>query len=249
MGVHSVGVTHRENSGFGNIGKDAGWVFKADEYILDNRYYSMFDHDWELELVHNKNGVPSRYQWYYEGHKGERPIMTHSDMALVLDLKNHMFKDRDGNEGAIDCAYKSDYDSSTSSDGYPGAYRGYDSTSSSSTSADRYHTRGRSLKAACPVASDAIKKMLEYKKDNKAWLYDFEKVLEKMLKNGYAKKYKGNDWNSDSSHTSKKSWDSSSSKSGKSDEKWGGWGSSGKSSKSKSSSSGDWGWGGGRSGY
>ena len=163
MGVHSVGVMHRYNSGFGNIGKDEGWVFDADEYILDNRYYYMFDLDWELELVHNRYGIPSRYQWYHEG-ECERPVMLNSDMALVVNTTDYMHVDSNGNEGAVDCVYVG-----KEGGGYNRGYR-------------------RELqpeKFACPVASDALEKILEYKMDNAQWLYDFEKVLEKMVMNGY----------------------------------------------------------------
>jgi hypothetical protein len=38
---------------------------------------------------------------------------------------------------------------------------------------------------ACPIASETIAKMLEYKMDNDAFLFDFEMALSKMLLNGY----------------------------------------------------------------
>ena len=37
----------------------------------------------------------------------------------------------------------------------------------------------------CPIASNTIEKMVEYKMNNEMFLYDFEKVLEKMLKTGF----------------------------------------------------------------
>ena len=168
MGVHATAIANRKNSGFGNIGKEDGWVFDAESYALDNRYYGMLDEDtnWELELVHNEDGIPSRYQWYHEKDgEDERPIMTNADMALVRDLSDHMYVDKDGNEGASDCAFKSE-------DEEGGTY-----------------TRRRNLqyksKPACPVASDTIEFMMDYKMDNTKFLYKFEKVLEKMVKNGY----------------------------------------------------------------
>ena len=166
MGVHAVAVAHRENVGFGNVGKEDGWVFDAEEYKMDNRYYSMFsDKHWELELVHNEDGIPSRHQWYHEEDgKDERPIMTNTDMGLVRDLSDNMYVDKDGNEGAVDCFYEE--------------------------SSNQYIRRteeayGKGKMAACPIASETMKFVEEYKMDNEAWLIDFEEVLEKMLKNGY----------------------------------------------------------------
>lgn len=170
-----MGVAHRDNIGFGNVGKEEGWVFEAESYVLNNRYYGMLvgnagDYvntapDWTLELVDNENGVPSRYQWYHERDgEDERPIMTNADMALARDLSDHMSVDKDGNEGKVDCTFKETAEGST-------------------------YTRRRNLQsskmAACPVASHTIEKMIEYKMDNTLFLYDFEKVLEKMVKNGY----------------------------------------------------------------
>ena len=166
MGVHAVAVAHRENVGFGNVGKEDGWVFDAEEYKMDNRYYSMLtDKHWELELVHNEDGIPSRHQWYHEEDgKDERPIMTNTDMGLVRDLSDNMYVDKDGNEGAVDCFFEE--------------------------SSNQYIRRteeayGKGKMAACPIASETMKFVEEYKMDNEAWLIDFEEVLEKMLKNGY----------------------------------------------------------------
>ena len=172
MGVHSVGVLTRENSGFGNKGKEDGWVFEAESYVLDNRYYPMFDKKWELELVHNDGDIPDRYQWYHEEDgKEERPLMTNADMALVRDFSDHMHVDKDGNEGAVDCVFANEAEKEgESSEGY--RIRGL-----------QYNQPKKQV--ACPVATEAMDKILEYKMDNTKWLYDFEKVLEKMLKNGY----------------------------------------------------------------
>ena len=169
MGVHATAIANRKNSGFGNIGKEDGWVFDAESYALDNRYYGMLDEDtnWELELVHNEDGIPSRYQWYHEKDgEDERPIMTNADMALVRDLSDHMYVDKDGNEGASDCSYMDEKKKEEST-----------------------YTRRRNLqyksKPACPIADDTIEFMMDYKMDNTKFLYKFEKVLEKMVKNGY----------------------------------------------------------------
>ena len=146
-------------------------MFEAEDYVLDNRYYGMLVGDgdhvdsapmWRMELVHNENGIPSRYQWYHE--KDERPIMTNADMALVCDLSDHMHVDASGDEGAVDCAFKDD----------------------SKPTEGNYGTRRRAQgKVVCPVADETMEKMIEYKMDNELWLHDFEKVLEKMVKNGY----------------------------------------------------------------
>mmetsp|Transcript_1395 Transcript_1395/g.3529 ORF Transcript_1395/g.3529 Transcript_1395/m.3529 type:complete len:540 (-) Transcript_1395:91-1710(-) len=174
MGVHAVGVAHRNNIGFGNKDKEDGWVFDAESYVLNNRYYGMLvgptKVDWELELVENDNGIPDRYQWYNEQDgKEERPIMTNADMALVMDLEDHMYVDKDGNEGAADCAFQDDTKSHSDGDGYR----------------LRRKLQSYGAKAACPVADDTIELMLEYQMDNERWLVEFERVLEKMVKNGY----------------------------------------------------------------
>ena len=179
MGVHAVGVAHRNNIGFGNVGKEDGWVFEAESYVLNNRYYSMLvgaDGDyvnsapeWEMELVHNENGVPSRYQWYHEKDgEEERPIMTNADMALVRDLSDHMSVDADGNEGAVNCSFKDS-----------------EKTAGEGSTYTRRRVLETSKKVACPVASHTIEKMVELKMDNELFLYEFEKVLKKMVKNGY----------------------------------------------------------------
>ena len=61
-----MAVAHRENLGFGNEGKEEGWVFDAKSYVLNNRYSGMLVGDdgdgyldsapmWHMELVHNKD--------------------------------------------------------------------------------------------------------------------------------------------------------------------------------------------------
>ena len=175
MGVHSAGVLHPENSGFGNKGKEDGWVFDAESYKLDNRYYHMLVGDgkggpvpeWEMELVENDGDIPDRYQWYHEKDgEDERPIMTNADMALVHDFSGHIGTDAKGNEGAVDCVVTAD------------------------DHGDDYRKRRklgdrRKTMATCPMADDTMEFMIEYALDNQGWLVDFEKVLEKMLKNGH----------------------------------------------------------------
>ena len=189
MGAHNVAIAARHNQGFGNLDeygnhKEEGWVYNAKEYILDNRYYEILvDKEWALELVHNEeyDDIPSRYQWYLEKDgKDERPIMTNSDMALVYDMEEYMYEDEYGNDGAIDCEYKS-YDGYYD-DSYDEKkdYHDYDSSDKD------YHTRRLADgKPTCPHASHTIDKILEYKEDNTKFLYDFEHVLIKMINNGY----------------------------------------------------------------
>jgi len=165
MGVHAVAVAHRENVGFGNIGKEDGWVYKADDYELNNRYYDMLvgdDMSWQIELVHNEGDIPSRYQWFQEKEgETERPIMTNADMALARDLSGYMNVDEDGNAGAVSCVYKSEEEETNN------------------------RRSLQSKPAVCPVAHDTVEMMLKYREDNELFLIDFEHVLEKMLKSGY----------------------------------------------------------------
>ena len=178
MGVHAVAVAHRENVGFGNIGKEDGWVYKADDYELNNRYYDMLvgdDMSWQIELVHNEGDIPSRYQWFQEK-KGEteRPIMTNTDMGLARDLSAYMNVDEDGNTGAVSCVFKSEEEETNNESGSDSGSGGY--------------MRERTLKSkpdVCPVAHDTVEMMLKYREDNELFLIDFEHVLEKMLKSGY----------------------------------------------------------------
>lgn len=197
MGGHAVAVAHRDFIGFGNLDREDGWVFEAEDYKLDNRYYSMLigavgetidasDPFWQLELVENEDGIPSRYQWFHEGTGGdedeeeeemmmddhhhhhddddddgdERPIMTNADMSLVLDFGDHIGQDDNGNEGKVDCLFEEKESSG----------RGL---------------RGDDTPKACPVADRTIAKVEEYEEDNELFLRDFEKVLDKMLMNGY----------------------------------------------------------------
>jgi len=180
MGAHSVAVASRTNVGFGNLGKEEGWVCHAEEYILDNRYYAMLVGDkgdevnsspnWELEFVDNTEGIefvdeetnetealgpgiPRRYQWFNQDQcdDNERPIMTNADMALVRDLSGHISTDNSGTDGKVSCAFKQE-----------------------------------AGKKACPVAHETMQKVLEYKMDKTLFLFEFEQVLGKMINNGYS---------------------------------------------------------------
>ena len=180
MGAHSVAVASRTNVGFGNLGKEEGWVCHAEEYILDNRYYAVLVGDegdevnsapnWELEFVDNSEGIeyideedgstqyleagiPHRYQWFNTDKcdDNERPIMTNADMALVRDLSGHISTDNSGTDGKVSCSFKQE-----------------------------------SGNKACPVAHETMQKVLEYKMDKTLFLFEFEQVLGKMINNGYS---------------------------------------------------------------
>ena len=180
MGAHSAAVAHRENVGFGNVGKEDGWVFDAEEYILNNRYYGMIigiNDDviesaitWEQELVHNEGNISSRYQWYHESEEEEeRPIMTNADIALVRDMADHMSEDENGIPGKVSCSFnKKSHELEKVS------------------SAEKKRSRGLRQNNICPVASSTIKKTLEYRMDNTLFLLDFQDALDKMLRNGYS---------------------------------------------------------------
>ena len=175
MGCHAVATGHRDISGFGVEGEEVGWVFNAKDYEMDNRYYKMLVGDddpvhsarmWQGEIVHNEGDVPSRYQWFHEEEgKDERPFMTSADIALVRDFSDYIH-DGNGVEGIVDCFFKEE---------------------SGSDSEQNTYTRRRTQqrKPMCPVATETLELMIEYKLDNEAWLIDFERVLEKMLTNGY----------------------------------------------------------------
>lgn len=180
MGAHSVAFFHPENSGFGNVGMETGWVFDPDKYLLNNRYYAMIvgDEDdvietaipWEQEFVHHEGDVPPRYQWYHESkEERERPVMTNSDIALVRDLTRHMAEDKNGIPGKVSCFFNKE------------------SREIVMASAEKktHSRRLRSQLHICPVASSTIEKALEYKMDNDLFLLDFEKALDKMLRSGY----------------------------------------------------------------
>ena len=103
MGFHSASTVNRDNSGFGNIGREDGWVENADEYILSNKYYqSMKNFVWELQRVENVDPVPTRYQWYFDP-LDAGPIMTNSDMSLLYDFDGYMQADKNGVEGLVMC--------------------------------------------------------------------------------------------------------------------------------------------------
>ena len=102
MGVHSAAVAVRENVGFGNPGREDGWIHDAEEYKLSNLYYtSMLESVWEIQMVENDDRtVPDRYQWYFDP-EDEGPIMTTSDMSLIIDPEGFITTDSSGREGLV----------------------------------------------------------------------------------------------------------------------------------------------------
>ena len=183
MGAHSVAVAHRENVGFGNLGVEQGWVCLADEYILDNRFYDMLVGDegdevntapnWELEFVNNteiEGDIPNRYQWANKDKcEEERPIMTNADMALVRDFSDYISTDENGTTGKVNCTFKDENKDEPTRRGL------------------RFEVPAEMAgEVACPVASETIDIVMEYKLNNTLFLYDFQSVLGKMVNNGYA---------------------------------------------------------------
>jgi hypothetical protein len=164
MGAHAVAVAQRANVGFGNIGREDGWVDNANSYILNNRYYpSVQAPTWHQEFLNNEQfGVTNRYQWYIDP-QGDHPIMLNVDIALVRDLDGFIVTDENGVEGLTLCLFteQAEFDIPTSTSGV--------------------HIDDVPL---CPHSSS--KGIVEeFGGDNHAFLFAFEKTLEKMVTTGY----------------------------------------------------------------
>ncbi len=87
----------------------------------------------------------------------ERPIMLYTDIALVCDLSDYMHLDENGVKGSMDCTFQEGQGSSV-----------YVSEEERSPHPPRIWFV-----------------QLPPRHDNEGWLMDFEKVLDKMLRNGY----------------------------------------------------------------
>ena len=162
MGVHSAAVAVRENTGFGNRGREDGWVHDAEEYKLSNLYYSsMLTSVWELEMVENEHPVPDRYQWHFEP-DGEGPIMTTSDMSLIIDPEGFVTTDNSGREGLVMCRAHRD--------------------ARFETNDIDTHQEDTPL---CPMAEQTRGIVQELEQDNTQFLFAFVSVLNKMITNGY----------------------------------------------------------------
>lgn len=162
MGVHSAAVAHRENLGFGNRGREDGWVVDADEYKLSNLYYSsMLTNVWELHKVENDGIVPDRYQWYFN-EEDVGPIALTADMSLILNLEGYIVTDNKGVEGKVMCIAHPEAEFEVGDAGDPEEV------------------------PLCPMAKQTRDYVKELEKDNTQFLFAFVAVLNKMVTNGYS---------------------------------------------------------------
>jgi hypothetical protein len=164
MGVHSAAVAHREILGFGNLGREDGWIHEADKYKLSNLYYSsMLNNVWELQKVENEGIVPDRYQWYF-GDEDEGPIMLTTDTSLILDMKGFITTDSKGVGGKVMCRAHPEAEFEVEGEGDPKDV------------------------PLCPMAKQTRDIVEELSKDNTQFLFAFVIVLNKMLTNGYSRR-------------------------------------------------------------
>ena len=162
MGVHSVAVAVRENTGFGNLGREDGWIHDAEDYKLSNMYYtSMLSSVWEIEKVENKHPVPDRYQWHFDS-DGQGFIMTTSDMSLIIDPEGFIITDSSGGEGLVMCRAREE------------AHLNVDNI-------DKHQADV----PVCPMAEQTRGIVQELEQDNTQFLFAFVSVLNKMITNGY----------------------------------------------------------------
>ena len=164
MGAHSAAVAHRENIGFGNLGREDGWVKEADEYRLSSKYYkSMLEQVWELQKVPNKHPVPDRYQWYF-GEEDVGPIMLTVDMSLIYDVEGFVIIDKKGIEGLVMCR------------AHPQA--------EFEIERENIYVDPEKI-PVCPMAKQTRWIVEELAEDNTKFLFSFVAVLNKMLTKGY----------------------------------------------------------------
>jgi len=160
MGFHSASTANRDNSGFGNIGLEDGWVENAAEYVLSNKYYqTMKNFVWELQRVDNVNPVPNRHQWYFDP-LDNGPIMTNSDMSLLFDFEGYMQADKDGVEGLVMCLTHPDAE---------------------------FEIEGVEDQdiPLCPMAASTKEFVDMYAEDNDLFIKDFGPAMNKILNWGY----------------------------------------------------------------
>ena len=167
MGVHSAAVAARNNTGFGNRGREDGWIHDAEEYKLSNMYYtSMLSSVWEMEKVENDGPVPDRYQWYFDP-DGHGPIMTTSDMSLIIDPEGFIINDSSGGEGLVMCRAHEEAE-----------FEVVDNI------IDEQHHHDVDV-PVCPMAEQTRGIVQELEQDNTQFLFAFVSVLNKMITNGY----------------------------------------------------------------
>ena len=159
MGVHSLGLAHRESTGFDG---PLGWV--SNNLLLSNFYYQNVvggssgasetketmaaAPDWSNNFIDNRDlsNVPSRWQWEQNSF-----IMLDSDIALVRDFSSAIHK----NTGLLTRSFP------------PPA------TSSDSTV------------TGCPFASLTSAFVAQYKNDENLWLPDLRDVFTEVFNHGY----------------------------------------------------------------
>ena len=160
MGFHSASTANRQNSGFGNEGREDGCVENAEEYILSNKYFQgMMNFVWELERVDNTAPVPNRYQWYFDP-EGAGPIMTSSDMSLLFDFEGYIQTDKNGVEGLVMCLTNPEAEfeiEDVDGDSIP----------------------------LCPMAESTKEYVEMYANDNDLFIQDFGPAMNKILNWGY----------------------------------------------------------------
>lgn len=176
MGAHSIGVAHRDNSGFDG---EHGWVNNPTH--LGNGYYNllvsnlqnenaindfedaMFAPAWHMEMVDNSDlGTPNRYQWFHlkdqtrddDTINFEKIIMLNADMALARDLEGHL--EEDGNVET--CQFRC-----------------------------LNNICKRDSPPRCPHAQQTFEFTKEYGANELLWLNDFSAAFRKMLIRGYDK--------------------------------------------------------------
>ena len=160
MGVHSASTANRDNSGFGNIGLEDGWVENAEEYILSNKYFkTMKNFVWELQKVENTYPVPNRHQWYFDP-IDNGPIMTNSDMSLLYNFEGYIQADKHGDDGLVMCLTHPDAEFEI---------EGVD---------------GEDI-PLCPLAESTKEFVDMYADDNDLFIKDFGPAMNKILNWGY----------------------------------------------------------------
>lgn len=179
MGVHSAAVASRQNTGFGTLDREDGWVPNAEEYKLSNAYYtSMLSSVWEIQKVENDDPIPDRYQWQFlddddpdDGDDGGLQeeeeegaiIMTTSDMSLIIDMEGFIITDGSGTEGLVMC-------------------RASKEAQFNVNNIDDHPTTDVPV---CPMAEQTRGMVEELERDNTQFLFAFVSVLNKMITNGY----------------------------------------------------------------
>lgn len=183
MGAHSIGSASRKVSGFNGT---HGWVPNNDK--LSNGYYNVLvglpesmEHvtDWIPRKVDNSDlrdqgiNMPDRWEWQHDkigdvngavkrDEEGRSDKDTVKEWTIMLNTDIALARDFadyfDSETGEVTCQWRC---------------RGKEGSSK----CDQV--------SVCPSAS-TLTQLSKYREDNNKWLRDFEKVLQKMLMQGYA---------------------------------------------------------------